>query len=166
MALYLGYLADGVVIRVVGRGTLEESPAFRAAATTALASGRVVCDATDCEYLDSTFLGCLIGVKKESERQAGTRFEIAADAQAQIKLFSTSSLDRFFDFIDTAPQPVGELVPIEGDPLDTAALGQHVLECHRRLAHLGGHEAGAFRRVVKRLEEELGRRTGTDRPRA
>jgi anti-anti-sigma factor len=154
--LLMGYLPrGGVVIRVVGRGTMHESPAFREAAHIALGGGRLVCDMTDCEYLDSTFLGCLIGVQKLAEQNGPEALVIAADHSTQIKLFSTSSLDRYFQFVDEAPRPTSAWVAIEGDQLDREALSRHVLECHRRLADRGGVDGEAFRRVCDRLSQEL-----------
>ena len=34
--MLMGYLPEGVVIRIVGRGTMRQSPAFRAAAELAV----------------------------------------------------------------------------------------------------------------------------------
>lgn len=160
--LLMGYVPDGVVIRVVGRGTMRESPAFRAAAESALRGGRLVADMAECEYLDSTFLGCLIGVQKLAESRRGTSFAIAANQSAQIKLFSISSLDRYFDFVADSPEPTTELVTIQCDQLDQVELSRHVLECHRRLAERGGTEAEAFRRACDRLSAELEERESQD----
>lgn len=157
--MLMGQLPDGVVIRVEGRGTMQSSPAFRTAAEIALRAGHVVCDMTDCEYLDSTFLGCLIGVQKAAEKNRRAKFVIAADTHERIKLFSTSSLDRYFDFVDDYDEPVSEWMTIEGDRLDAEALSRHVLECHERLADRGGKDGEAFRRVVDKLSVELDEHT-------
>ena len=116
---------------------------------------------TECEYLDSTFLGCLIGVQKRAESMPHATFVVAADARQQLKLFSTSSLDRYFDFTEPHVTPVGDTIAIEGDDLDQDELGNHVLACHQRLAERGGKDAEAFRRVCQRLSAELeGRSSG------
>lgn len=153
--LLMGYLSQGMVIRVVGRGTMQDSPAFRAAAELALESGRLVCDMSDCEYLDSTFLGCLIGVQKLAEMRQNAHFVIAANRQARIKLFSTSALDQYFQFEDDLLEATDVLVAIDGRELAREELGRHVLDCHRRLAERGGDEAETFRRICDRLEGEL-----------
>ena len=156
--LLMGNLPDGIVIRVVGRGTMQDSPVFRAAAELALKRGRLVCDMADCQYLDSTFLGCLVGVQKRAEMRPNAEFVIAADPTTRIKLFSTSALDQYFQFVDEQPAATGELVAIEGGELDRDELGRHVLDCHRRLAERGGADGEEFRRVCDRLEGELGGR--------
>ncbi len=160
--LLMGYLPEGVLIRVVGRGTMRESPAFRAAAESALRGGRLVADMESCEYLDSTFLGCLIGVQKLAEGRPSTNFHIAAEPAVRVKLFGLTSLDQYFDFIDQRLKPTTEMVEIECDELDQLELGRHVLECHRRLAERGGHDAEAFRRACDRLSAELNERESHD----
>ena len=167
--LLIGYASEGLVIRVVGQGTMKESPAFRAAALAFLDSsgreggpdrqaGMVVFDTSDCTYLDSTFLGSLIGIQKACESVAGgphRRFVIAAPESSRYKLFSTSSLDKYFEFADACPQVIGEFESIDIDELDPEELGRHVMQAHWRLANQGGHDATAFRNVAQRLSEEL-----------
>lgn len=143
-----------VVIRLLGRGTMQQSPAFRKAAEVALDSADLVCDLVECEYLDSTFLGCLIGVRKLAE-QRGRTFTIVADLAARAQLFSTSSLDKYFDFTDTSPTTYGEWISVATETLDVEALGRHILICHKRLADRGGAEGEAFRRVCDRLSTEI-----------
>ncbi|QDU54894.1 STAS domain-containing protein [Aeoliella mucimassa] len=152
--MFLGNMPGGVVIRVSGRGTMHESPAFRAAAELALQRGPLVCDMASCDYLDSTFLGCLVGVRKLAEQHA-QRFSIVADSSQQIKLFSLSALNKYFDFDDECPSTIGEWMEIEPDQLDVKALGRHVLVCHECLAEQGGAESQAFEKVVQRLSIEL-----------
>ena len=153
--LLIGRVADGLVLRVVGRATMQESVAFRAAAESNVDGGAIIFDATGCDHLDSTFLGCLIGIKKACESSA-CRFLIRASSASRIRLFSTSSLDKFFDFIDTCPEPSEELRPIDIDKLDPLTLGRHAMRCHEHLAERGGPQAAAFRSVADRLNKEIG----------
>src|SRR5262245_20541517 len=93
----LGQCPQGIVIGIVGRGTMTESMAFRAVVEHSPAVALIVFDATQCDYVDSTFLGCLIWTKKACEKIPGRRFVIAASGATRIKLFSTSSLAGYFD---------------------------------------------------------------------
>jgi anti-anti-sigma regulatory factor len=157
--LLIGQVSNGLVLRVVGRGTMQESVAFRAAAESNTDGGIVIFDAMQCEYLDSTFLGCLIGIKKACEQSANRRFVIKACNATRVKLFSTSSLDKYFDFIETCPEPA-ELKPIDTGALDPTTLGRHAMRCHEHLAERGGREAAAFKSVADCLRKELNK----DRP--
>ncbi len=154
----IGRFSNGIVVRLVDRGTMQESPAFRAAVERGLEAGVVVFDATPCEYLDSTFLGCLIGLKKSCEHTSERRFLIAASAATRIKLFCTSSLDKYFDFVDTCPEILDEFATIEVGQHERDELGRHIMHCHERLAEMGGRESGAFRAIADRLAKELGNR--------
>ena len=40
--------------------------------------------------------------------------------------------------------------------LPTYDLGRHIMECHRRLAELGGSQAASFRSIADHLARELG----------
>jgi anti-anti-sigma regulatory factor len=153
--LLVGRVSTGLVIRIVGRGTMQESLAFRAVAESNKDNGVIIFDAMQCNYLDSTFLGCLVGIKKACEQTPSRRFVIWACKATRVKLFSTSSLDKYFDFIDECPETIDEFELIDIDTLDPIALGRHAMRCHQYLAEMGGREAAAFRSVVERLSKEV-----------
>ncbi len=157
----IGRISNGLVVRIVGRGTMQESLAFRAAVEHSLDAALVVFDATRCDYIDSTFLGCLIWVKKACEQSAACQFVIAASAATRVKLFSTSSLDGYFDFLDASPEALDKLVTIDIEKLDSKELGRHVMRCHELLAGIGGSKARAFKAVADRLAKELGEKADT-----
>jgi anti-anti-sigma regulatory factor len=158
----IGRFANGFVVRVVGRGTMQESPAFCAAVSRALDSGVVVFDANRCEYLDSTFLGCLIGLKKSCEHFLERRFLIAAAPAIRIKLFCTSSLDKYFDFVEVCPETEGQTTTVDVESPEREVLGRHVMRCHATLAEMGGREATAFKSVADGLAKQLGDRASVE----
>lgn len=153
--LLVGQVHGSTVVRVVGRGTMHESPAFRKLVEANLACGPVYFDASQCEYLDSTFLGCLIALQKTSEQTRG-HFAIAASHEVQLKLFSLSSLYKYFDFVEPHLGEIEDLKAVNIERLDSTSLGRHVMQCHGTLAERGGHEASAFRAIAERLAKELG----------
>jgi anti-anti-sigma regulatory factor len=152
----IGRSSKGLVIRIVGRGTMQESLAFRAAVEHSPLAAVVVFDATYCDYVDSTFLGCLIWMKKACEQSPGRKFVIAASDATRVKLFSTSSLHGYFDFVDACPEALDNFVAIDVEQLDPQELGRHVMRCHELLADMGGGDAKAFKAVADRLAKELG----------
>jgi anti-anti-sigma regulatory factor len=154
--LLVGPISDGTVVTLVGRGTMCESPAFRDLAARLLDKGVVVFDASRCDYLDSTFLGCLIGLKKSCELVSGYRFLIAASPDQRVKLFCTSSLHRYFDFVDDCPETSCDCEKIDLERPEQRELGRHIMRCHERLAEMGGSESGAFQAIADRLAKELG----------
>ena len=136
---------------------MHESAAFQKAAKSLLKSGagRVVFDASECEYLDSTFLGSLISIQKYAEALGGD-FCIAASSDKRIKLFSTSSLDHYLHFAEQELADPVELTTLDVDNLEPSALGRHVAVCHSELADRGGKDSAAFRSIAEQLKKELG----------
>lgn len=151
--------ADGVAVQVDGAGTMSESPVVYAFAEETLrASGqRVIVNLADCTYLDSTFLGGLVGLLKR--HGAAGRFAIHAPPPKRQDLFGISRLDKVLPFVDALP-PTEATVPLEARAqLSRDELGAYIVECHRRLAELGGDQADDFGRVADALAGELdGRR--------
>lgn len=150
------YLIEtGYLFRIVGRGTLRESPAVRDFVFGAMEDGAaVVMDLSVCEHLDSTFLGCLVIIHQRSERDGGS-FILYADAEARRKLFSLTRLDTLLLFTDQRPQCIGEPVRLQITNLERKEFCQHLLATHRRLAELGGPAAETFQRVVEQLRRDL-----------
>jgi len=156
--LQVGRWSGGFVVHISGPGTMQHSAAFREFVSQCFEfrQASVVFDVEECDYLDSTFLGCLIGLHKQCER-GGSRFLIAADDSQRVRLFTTSVLDQFLNFTPTCPIVTSELVPLETPELTRQQLGQHVMQSHRKLAELGGEEATAFQSIADRLADELDR---------
>lgn len=154
----------GVCIKVAGAGTMQESPLIHAFAERVLEQpdgGAVIVDLGACTYVDSTFLGGLVSLFKRHGGKAAPaarpdRFTIYAPAPIRQTLFGTSRLDRVFSFIDHLPAVNTQSVPLEpSGSTSREELGHYIVECHRRLAELGGAEAENFGRVADAIAEEL-----------
>src|SRR5687768_10917844 len=104
--LKVGRTGAGYCVRVEGRGTMRESPAVEEFVARSMGGDpvTVVVDLTACDYLDSTFLGCLLGLHKRFGKRAGPsaadpgptpgpRFAIAADPERRRKLLGPTRLD-------------------------------------------------------------------------
>lgn len=155
----------GYLVQVIGQGTMRQSPAFREFVEQCFCQGGgpVTVDMSRCDYLDSTFLGCLVGLEKRCEHDRD-RFVIAADRAARIRLFSTTVLDRYLQFIDDSPMAISELIDLDTPELAPQELGRHVMHSHRQLAGLDCKDADKFRSIADRLQDELGDSTiGFDR---
>jgi anti-sigma B factor antagonist len=166
--------AEGVTVRVDGPGTMSESPVVHAFAEKVLdqPSQRVVVDLSACTYLDSTFLGGLVSLykrhvagaaqeeSKDRSEEAPVRFAIHAPAEKRRLLFSVSRLDQLLPFVEQLPAgsptgPEGDLALDVEPHASREELARYVVECHRRLAELGGAEARDFGQVADALEKEL-----------
>jgi anti-sigma B factor antagonist len=152
--------AQGVAVQVEGAGTMAESPVVYAFAEEILktTSQRVIVNLAACSYLDSTFLGGLVGLLKRHGGDS-SRFAIYAPAPRRQNLFAVSRLDKILPFVDVLP-PIEAALPLEArSQMSRDELGHYIVDCHRRLAELGGDQAQDFGRVADALEGELeGRR--------
>jgi len=154
------------LVRVQGRGTIKLSPLLHQFAvqsfgsrTDAVADAKpstVTVDLADCDYLDSTFLGCLLSLSRRFNRVGDPRFLIAASPEKRRALLEPSNLDRVLTIRETNSEPRCELIELVCPALLNTDLGRHVLECHRQLAQLDGPNQAAFRSVVDQLGNELG----------
>jgi len=144
---------------------MRESPAMRAFALQVLdeeGGPSLDIDLTTCEYLDSTFLGGLVGLFRRFEQSTiSGRFAIAGPFEVLQRLLGPTRLDTILPLRADRPEPLGEEVPIPPQILDSDDLGRLVLECHSRLAELGGINAAVFGPIVDQLAGDLDGRPGS-----
>jgi anti-anti-sigma regulatory factor len=152
----------GCVIRVEGDGTMGQSPAAREVAINTLGADPkavVVFDLSACEYLDSTFLGCLMDVYRRFGRTQPQSYFIAANAETRKKLLGPTHIDRLIPTMDAAPTPCGPWVTVRTENLSSRELTRHVMECHQALADSECPMRGVFAKIVSHLERELAKQT-------
>ncbi len=157
-ALWAGRTVNGYLVRVEGWGTLRESPALRAFAEQGLelqGEETLVVDLSRCEYLDSTFMGCLVWLHKRYGMKTPPRFSIAASPTTIQRLLGPNHLDKLLNSVEQSPSFEGEAVLLNASELNANDLGRHVMECHRLLADLDGPRKEAFARVADHLAREL-----------
>jgi anti-anti-sigma regulatory factor len=155
----VGRTPNGYRLRVEGRGTMRESPAVFAFANRALEEkgATVVVDLSDCNYLDSTFLGCLVVLHRTHCATAPRRLSILPSDAVLRRTLVPNSLHVVFHLTDACPEVVGDDQVILPLILEPAEMGRHALEAHRRLAEIDSRNQRAFRDVVDQIERELTR---------
>jgi anti-anti-sigma regulatory factor len=153
----------GYCIRIEGRGTMRESPTAAEFASKALEAegSSLVVDLSACEYLDSTFLGCLVEMKKRAGRATTPRFGVSAPDDKVRKLLGPTKLDLVLRPTAEPPQVVGEVVTLPAADPASPDLMRHVMECHRLLAALGGPQQAAFAAIADNIQRELQQGGGT-----
>jgi anti-anti-sigma factor len=156
-ALKFARTDPGYRLRVEGRGTMRESRPAEAFVCEALAKDDVivVIDLSDCEYLDSTFLGCLLGL----HRQFAKRLQIAAPGERTKKLFGPTKLDIALHVTPEVPGVIGDYFAIAPEAINSRDMARHIMECHRRLAEIPGPQQTAFAAIAQQMSRELEQRT-------
>jgi len=146
----------GYLVRIEGRCTMRESPTVRDFVCGALEDGAdVAIDLSRCEYLDSTFLGCLAMLHQRGETNPGS-FTVVADEATRRRLLHAVRLDQLLTTVDQPPTVADEAAPLTVAVPDREEFGRHMRDTHRHLADLGGPAAQTFRKIAERLDEELG----------
>ncbi len=156
--LEVGRTNDGFVIRVEGRGSMHESPGLRAFVIQALETAstvRLTVDLSECEYLDSTFLGCLVGLHSKFNPGGSHRLQVAGSDDKLRELFGPSGLQRILPRTTCADGAVNEWLAVPAADLDRDELGRHLIDCHRRLAAVGGPQAETFAAIADQIESEI-----------
>jgi anti-anti-sigma regulatory factor len=163
-ALKVARTPTGHCVRVEGRGTMRESPTASefAARSLAVPGATVVVDLSACDYLDSTFLGCLVGVQKRAGTASPPRFLVSAAPEKVKKLLAPTKLDLIVRTTAQPPEIVGEYVVLPSADPATPDVMRHVMESHRRLAELGGPQQAAFAAIADSIERELSAKANPD----
>lgn len=161
--LKIARIPEGYCLKVEGSGTMRESRAAHEFVARCIADGRssVAIDLSTCQYLDSTFLGCLVSLSRRFGRGAeatSPRLTIAGLSPFCSRAFRASRMDTVLRFGEDPPVVSGEWVTLPAQALEDSAqeeVARHVIECHRQLADLGGPSHEAFRRIADAFEREL-----------
>ncbi len=153
--LYVAQTGKGFVVRVQGRGTSTHSPALASFVRGCFEqdpNACVVVDLLACDYLDSTFLGCLLNLQR-----AGTekRFQVVADDVVRKRLLAATQLDAYLTLVTEAPKSASTFLRIDANPLPPHELGKHMMEAHQALADVPSDSAAAFRQIASQLKHEL-----------
>jgi anti-anti-sigma regulatory factor len=153
----------GYCIRIEGRGTMRESPAAAEFASKSLEAegATLVVDLSACEHLDSTFLGCLVEMRRRASRASPSRFAVSAPEDRAKRLLGPTKLDLVLKPTAEPPQVVGNFVTMPAVDPASPDLMRHVMECHRLLADLGGPQQAAFAAIADNIERELGKGGGS-----
>lgn len=157
-AVVWGGSARGATCLLVrGRGTWTHGDAFLRAACQAVDDGHhLAVDLTQCEYLDSTFLGTLHAIVCRAEP---SRVRVHAPTAAVRALFEELGLERVTGCIESdAVRMTVALEPLRVTRSGSRASQLRVLRAHETLASLSEANRERFAGLVAALRAELGER--------
>lgn len=171
--------SDSLWIRCSSRGSFINSPALKSIADKYLGSGgtRIVVDLELCPGVDSTFMGTLAGIARQS-MAAGGGVEIASPSARTRAAMESLGLDMLLE-LDPAGAPwQAELAerrailaqasgaPTEETPMSESDRTRHVLEAHNTLRTMNKQNDETFGYVCETLEEDLHRHESEETPQA
>jgi hypothetical protein len=114
-------------------------------------------DLSACEYLDSTFLGCLVTLHRKYDHPDHVRLQLVASSATRHSLLHLSRLENLFEFFTDPPEMLEPSVEVDVMIPDRDELGRHIAEAHRQLAELGGTSADGFDQITKDVNDDLAR---------
>lgn len=144
-----------LTFQVIGRATMALSMPLRRVSEQALARG-IAClhiDLRHCQYIDSTFVGTLLGLRRTAGARAN--FVLVCPSASCQHVFDTMGLGAFFSVLhcEELPDHVWEELDITTD--DRVCLKFNVCESHQELVNVGGRTAAPFRAVAETMQREL-----------
>jgi anti-sigma B factor antagonist len=149
-------------IKVAGRGSFQNSGCVKVFYQQLLKEGvnRFVVDLDACTYLDSTFLGILLGLGLKLKEAGNGLLHILNASPRNLELLRNLGLDRLIN-IDSQrvelngvnEKPLEEMpcpVPTRSEAAPT------ILEAHENLMEFDPRNVPKFKDVVEFLREDLG----------
>lgn len=155
-----------VCLKLTGRANFQCGVEFKAVIQSLSEKGhrRFVIDASECQLMDSTFLGVLaaVALRFVPAKDAGagdSRLELLNPTERVLDTLDNLGIQEYFSVVKSASAPTGEFTPVEksaADP-DRKVTTQTCLEAHRLLMELNPANVAKFKDVTQFLEEDLKR---------
>lgn len=153
-----------VCIKIAGRANFQCSIDFKTFINHLHQQGhtRFVIDASECQLMDSTFLGVLagLGVKFSQLQQNGSpvgSLELLNPSDRIYDMLENLGIAHLFKLVKGTLPIASELCPVEATAAssDRTETTKTCLEAHRLLMELNPANVAKFKDVTKFLEEDL-----------
>ena len=163
--LYVADLGKQAVVRISGRANCLSSVQFKEVVNGLIERGRraFTLDLSDCQLMDSTFLGVLVGLNRslgDAERAGG--FSLYQPTEPVLVLLDNLGILELFSTAHSLGQ-AEDAEPVEaGGAADKTELTRTSLEAHRTLVGANPENEGKFKEVTRFLEEDLKQQEAAD----
>lgn len=153
--------AETAFFRLRGQATASQSTGFKNAAERLRSQGLAsfVIDLTECQSMDSTFIGVLVGLSRRLCRAGGQVELINATDQVKRQLDDLFVLDQF-RLTQCHLEPGTSYAPVQAVPPNKSDLCRLMLEAHQTLMDANPSNIPKFKLVSEFLEQDLQRLNG------
>jgi anti-anti-sigma factor len=150
--------ADGIgYVRAVGHMTALLCPLLKARIQASLDSPRpperIVFDLTQCEYMDSTFLGLIVGIGKRLAARSGSKPLLYGTNQACMGLLRTIGV---LGLVEISPRQAPAVEGMERISDSAAPTARFILDAHEDLSALSAENRSRFATLAAALRKVLG----------
>ena len=163
--LYVADLGKRALVRISGRANCLSSVPFKRVINGLIERGRraFTLDLSDCQLMDSTFLGVLVGLNRTlGQAEPAGGFSLYQPTEPVRVLLDNLGILELFDMTDSlgqaeAAEPVEQVAA-----LDKTDLTRTSLEAHQTLIDANPENAVKFKEVTRFLEEDLTQQEAAD----
>lgn len=150
------YSGAAVMLRLEGRATINQSTALRRMSEQCQTRrvSRLLLDLCRCTYMDSTFLGTLLHLKRSAAR-SGLEIALVAPSAECCQLLQQMGLADVLPVIDVEEPAEHKWLLLPEEPEDPSALKSNIVWAHQELGKLTSPTAEHFRAVAACLASDL-----------
>ncbi|MFZ4615420.1 MAG: STAS domain-containing protein [Rectinemataceae bacterium] len=165
-ALFARAVDDCLFIRATGHVTAALCPQLKAKCFARLEDSApisgIFMDLAHCEYMDSTFLGLIVGLTKKLMAKTGKKITLVATNDICIGLLKTIGVLGLVEIVREGPD-FPELEGIgEGTKASDAASAEFLLDAHEELAAVSDGNRARFLTLNTLLRESIENRKEPD----
>ena len=162
-ALFLKETNNRVYIKAQGHVTANACPELKTRVFDRLeakpAVDEVDIDLTECEYMDSTFMGLIVGFNKRFLRFSSHPVRLYGTNETCFKLLKTIGVSRLVEFVD---EPIRFPEPLERLGSGRKAGASLVLKAHEELMELSEENERKFSALRSILSDASKEEAGED----
>ena len=153
------------MVRITGRANCLSSVPFKRVINSLIERGRRVftLDLSDCQLMDSTFLGVLVGLNRtlgQSESDGG--FSLYRPTEPVRVLLDNLGILELFSTAESLDQAEAAETVEAGEAPDKTELTRTSLEAHQTLTDANPENEAKFKEVTRFLEEDLKQQEAAD----
>lgn len=165
-SLTAAHIDQTAVIRVEGRGSFRISPPMKQFIHRVIESksaNRILIDMSDCNGMDSTFMGVLAGLSHYVKDKPGVALKLINLSAKNQKLLATLGVDRIVEYsLSTTgdengllANPGADLQPLEPGFADKLEAAKTALEAHETLVDINPENFAKFESVLELLQADV-----------
>ena len=155
--LYIADYGTSAVIRISGRATFASSVPFKKLMNTLIDRDceKFTLDLSDCQLMDSTFLGVLVGLSRKFVDSVGSILLFNPSDQVKDMFDNLGILD-LFGSVNSLSVESGLITPVPRDGVtNKSELAKNSLTAHKSLMDVNRENEIKFKEVALFLEENL-----------
>lgn len=160
-AIWVGAAEGKACIKVQGRATHLHGPPLRDFAREMIDRGhrRFELNLAKCTYMDSTFLGVLVGISMGLQKLGAGQVCVFRISPRNLELFRTLGINRFFEMESpgsvATQAPEGDLRPLTAGGASPEWAGT-LIDAHQLLIEADERNEPRFKELLEFLREDLG----------